>query len=44
MSSIKLILVVLAAIFFSLDFFRVPARVSWTPGGFCCLTIALFLI
>jgi len=45
MSTIQLILFVLAASFFALDFFRVPSpRVSWTPGGFCCLTIALFLL
>jgi len=38
------ILFILAAICFGLDFFRVEAPVSWTPGGFMFLTIALFLL
>lgn len=38
------ILFVLAAIAFGLDAFKVPAAVSWTPLGFCFLTIALFIL
>jgi cytochrome c oxidase subunit IV len=41
---IKTILFILAAIFFGLDAFRVPGKISWTPAGFCVLTIALFLV
>lgn len=41
---ISTIFFVAAAIFFALDGFRVPASVSWTPLGFCALTIALFLL
>ena len=44
----KLILIVIAAIFFAFDFFHVVLSPkftpSWTPGGFCLLTIAMFLI
>jgi len=39
----KLVLIVLAFAFFLLDAFRVPAKVSWTPLAFACLTAALFL-
>jgi hypothetical protein len=42
---LKMILIILAAICFGLDFFRIGhPRFSWTPGGFMFLTIALFLI
>jgi hypothetical protein len=41
---LKLILLIAAAVMFGLDFFRVAARVNWTAGGFCLLTIALFLV
>ena len=41
--SIKLILIVLAVIFFLLDGFRVPAKVSWTPLAFACVTAAVLL-
>ena len=53
MDTIKLVLIVVAAIFFAFDFFHVtmpygppPGRYSpgWTAGGFCCLTIALLLL
>jgi len=39
----KLILAILAIVFFLLDGFRVPASVSWTPLGFACVTAALLL-
>lgn len=38
------ILFVLAAIAFGLDAARVSAAVSWTPLGFCLLTIAIFIL
>jgi hypothetical protein len=48
MVTVKLVLIVLAAIFFALDFFHVSFSPNftpnWTPGGFCCLTIALLLL
>jgi len=40
----KLILIILAAICFALDAFRVGGRVSWTPLAFCLLTIALLIL
>jgi hypothetical protein len=40
---IKLILVIAAIVFFLLDGFRVPAKVSWTPFGFACVTAAVLL-
>jgi hypothetical protein len=54
MITIKLVLIVIAAIFFAFDFFHVsiprggtpPQRwvPGWTAGGFCLLTIALLLL
>jgi hypothetical protein len=38
------ILFILAAIFFALDAFRVPAPFNWTPAGFCMLTLALWVM
>jgi hypothetical protein len=40
----KTVLIIVAVVFFALDFFRVPAPVSWTPGGYACLAAALFLL
>jgi len=34
---------VLAALFFAADAFSVPASIKWTPAGFCCLTIGIWL-
>jgi hypothetical protein len=34
---------VLAAIFFALDALNVPASIKWTPAGFCCVTIGIWL-
>jgi hypothetical protein len=42
--SLSVILIVAAAVFFALEAFRVSGPVSWTPAGFCFLTIALFLL
>ena len=43
--SIQILLFILAAIAFALDAFKVSAAaVSWTPLGYCLLTIALFLV
>jgi hypothetical protein len=47
MALLKLLLIIVAAIFFAFDFFQVKFAnwtPSWTPGGFCLLTIALLLI
>jgi hypothetical protein len=53
MDTPKLVLIILAAIFFAFDFFRVsvphgnPVQrwvPGWTAGAFCLLTIALLLI
>lgn len=47
MITAKLVLIVLAVVFFAFDFFHVTfARwtPSWTPGGFACLTVALLLL
>ena len=48
MFTVKFLFIILAAIFFACDFFRVTFSPrwtpNWTPGGFACLTIALFLI
>lgn len=47
MSIIRLILIILAAVFFAFAFFDVKFAnwtPSWTPGGFCCLTVALLLL
>jgi hypothetical protein len=41
---IKIILFILAAIFFALAALRVPGRIDWVPAGFCCLVIGLLLI
>jgi hypothetical protein len=45
---IKTILFVLAAICFALDALKsilnITWPVSWTPAGFCFLTVAVFLI
>jgi hypothetical protein len=41
---ISLILFIAAAILFALDAFRVTGPINWTPAGFCCLTIALFIV
>lgn len=38
------ILFILAAIAFLLDALRIQAAVSWTPLGFCLLTLALFVL
>jgi len=38
------ILFIIAAIFFALDALHVSGPISWTPAGFCCLTLALFLV
>lgn len=38
------ILFIAAAICFGLDAFRIRGPISWTPAGFCLLTIALFLV
>lgn len=35
---------ILAAIYFGLATFRVPAAVDWTNAGFCLLTIGLLLL
>ena len=41
---IKLVLAILAIIFFCLDGFRVANdKVSWTPLGFACVTAAILL-
>jgi hypothetical protein len=55
MITIKLVLIIVAAIFFAFDFFHVnipygnsnpPSRWTpgWTAGGFCLLTIALLIV
>ena len=47
MITLKLVLIVVAVIFFACDFFRVTVATrtpSWTPGGFACLTVALLLL
>lgn len=41
MNVLKLVLIILAAICFGLDALRVGGRISWTPAGFCLLTISL---
>jgi hypothetical protein len=41
---VKIVLLIIAAIFFALDAIKVPGPISWTPGGFCLLVIALCLI
>lgn len=41
---ISIAFIIGAAICFGLGAFRVPAAVNWTDGGFCLLTIALFLL
>jgi hypothetical protein len=42
---IKTLLFLLGAICFALDAFHVlTPRVSWTPLGFCFLTVAAFLV
>ena len=48
--SIKLLLVILAIVFFLLDavgfvvtFRTPPTRIFWTPLAFACLTAAVFL-
>ena len=38
------ILFILAAACFAADAFRVQAPISFTPLGFCLLTIALWLV
>ncbi len=40
---IKLVLSILAVIFFLLDGFRVPAKVNWTALGFACVAAVLLL-
>ena len=42
--SINFLLFFFAAVCFGLDAFRIPGRVSWTPAGFCLLTIAIWLL
>jgi len=41
----RLILIILAAILFGLDAFKVSVPfLSCTPAAFCCLTVALLLV
>lgn len=44
MITIKLLLFLLAVIFFLLDAFGVAARVKWTPLAFACIALALWVI
>lgn len=39
----KLILLVLAIVFFLLDAFRVQANVNWVSLGFACVTASLIV-
>ena len=41
---VNILLFVVAAVFFALDALRVPAPVSWTPAGFCLVTLAAFVV
>jgi hypothetical protein len=41
---LKLVLLVLAAICFGLDAFRIPGPISWTPAAFCLIVVALCII
>jgi len=43
MATLKIVLIVLAVVFFVLAFFNVP-RYNWTAGGFACIAAALLLI
>lgn len=40
---VHLIFLILAAICFGLDAFRVPGPVNWTPAGFCLVVIAFIV-
>lgn len=40
----KLIFIILAVIFFTLDALRVPIAINCTPAGFACLTVAVLLV
>ena len=51
---LKLVLIIIAAVFFACDFFHIPVprggnppqtwMPGWTAGGFCLLTVALLLL
>lgn len=41
---LRTLLISLAAACFALDALRVGGRISWTPAGFCLLTVALLLV
>ena len=44
MHIIALVLIVIAAVMFFLEFVKSPASVTWWAGGLMCLTIAAFLL
>lgn len=44
MITVKLLLMLLAVIFFLLDAVGVVARVKWTPLAFACITLALWVV
>jgi hypothetical protein len=41
---LKLVLLIIAAICFGLDAFKIPGPLNWTPAGFCLVVVALCII
>ena len=44
MITMRLLLLLLAVLFFLLDGFGVSARVKWTPLALACITLALWIV